>query len=64
MGRGVVLLAETSGSTGNAEWYTVVGGIIAVPIAIIGAVATLYTIRKTNLESRKILLDIEEKKIN
>lgn len=41
-----------------AEWWEVAGGIIAIPVALIGLVLTWVLIRKTNLESRKAELEI------
>jgi hypothetical protein len=58
---GVMLLAEASGSTANTGWWTSASGILAIPIAIIGVILTVFTIRKTNLESQKIQLEIREK---
>jgi len=40
------------------EWWEVAGGIIAIPVALIGLVLTWVLIRKTHLESRKTELEI------
>lgn len=45
-------------ATTPPEWYEIVGGIIAIPIAFIGAVYTILLIKKTRLESKKLELEI------
>jgi H+/gluconate symporter-like permease len=43
------------------QWWQVVSGIIAIPVALLGLIYTYYLIKKTNLESKKIQLEIAEK---
>ncbi len=45
-------------TTSPPELYEIVGGIIAIPIAMIGAAYTVSLIKKTRLESKKLELEI------
>jgi hypothetical protein len=42
-------------------WYKVVAGIVAIPASVIGLAVSYRLFRKTNLESRKLELEIDEK---
>jgi hypothetical protein len=55
-----VALAAEGGSTPE-PWYKVIAGIIAMPAAVIGLAVSYRLFRKTNLESRKLELEIGEK---
>lgn len=54
--------AAVEPSAAGEAWYKVVAGIIAIPAALIGLVVSFNMIRKTSLESRKLELEIEEKR--
>jgi hypothetical protein len=43
------------------QWYEVVAGIIAIPVALIGLVYSWFLIQKTRIEARKLELDVREK---
>lgn len=45
------------------EWWEVVAGILAIPVAVFGLVVAYVTVAKTRLESRKIELEIREKEL-
>lgn len=55
----VAMAAE--GATTPEPWYKVIAGIIAIPASIIGLAVSYRLFRKTNLESRKLELEIGEK---
>ena len=48
-------------TTGQEAWYKVATGVIAIPAAVIGLIVSINLIKKTNLESRKLELEIREK---
>lgn len=54
--------AAVEASAAGEAWYTVITGIIAIPAALIALVVSFNMIRKTSLESRKLELEIEEKR--
>ncbi|HEX4606767.1 MAG TPA: hypothetical protein VH092_01055, partial [Urbifossiella sp.] len=58
-----VWAAEGTGESrpAPAQWWQVLGGIIAVPTGLVGLVYTLMLIKKTRLEVRKTELEIKEK---
>jgi hypothetical protein len=43
------------------QWYEIIGGVLAIPATIIGVVYSYILLKKTNLESKKIQLEIKEK---
>lgn len=43
------------------HWWDIIGGILAIPVAIIGVAYSYVLIHKTRLESRKMELEIAEK---
>jgi len=43
------------------QWYEIIGGILAIPVTLIGIAYSYILIKKTKLESRKIDLEIREK---
>lgn len=43
------------------HWWEIIGGIIAIPVALIGIAYSYVLIKKTRLESRKMELEIAEK---
>lgn len=43
------------------QWYEIIGGVLAIPATIIGLAYSYILIKKTNLESKKIELEIREK---
>jgi hypothetical protein len=45
----------------HEPWYKVIAGIIAIPASVIGLAVSYRLFRKTNLESRKLELEIREK---
>ncbi len=45
----------------SPEWYEIVVGIISIPAGIFGLVYSFFIIKKVNLESKKIELEILEK---
>lgn len=54
--------AETASEATKApQWWEVVGGILAIPVAITGLAYSYVLIHKTRLESRKTELEIKEK---
>ena len=55
----LALAAETA--TKAPQWYEVVGGILAIPAAVLGLAYSYILIKKTRLESRKTELEIREK---
>jgi len=61
----VVCLAEGQARAPTSpepkHWWEIVGGIVAIPVALIGVVYSYVLIRKTRLESRKMELEICEK---
>lgn len=57
-----VLLASDS-TPKSPEWYEVVGGILAIPVAVLGLAYSYILIKKTRLESRKTELEIREKEL-
>lgn len=56
------ILAPTPGGavSQGLPWYQVVGGIIAIPVTLLGLVYTLAAIRKANVETQKVMLDIRK----
>ncbi len=57
-----VLMAEDN-LPKSPEWYEVIGGILAIPAAVLGLAYSYILIRKTRLESRKTELEIREKEL-
>lgn len=60
----VALPAVSLAAEGQATpepWYKVIAGIMAIPASIIGLAVSYRLFRKTNLESRKLELEIGEK---
>lgn len=56
---GTAAAAEASATT--EPWYKIIAGIVAIPASIIGLAVSYRLFRKTNLESRKLELEIDEK---
>ncbi len=56
---GLALAAEEGAK--QQQWWDVVGGILAIPAAILGLTYSYILIRKTRLEARKTELEIVEK---
>lgn len=55
----VVLASESTPRT--PQWYELVGGVLAIPAAVLGLAYSYILIKKTRLESRKTELEIREK---
>jgi hypothetical protein len=54
--------AFAQGGGGAPEpWYKIATGVIAIPAALIGLIFSYRLLRKTNLEARKLELEIQEK---
>jgi hypothetical protein len=56
---GRVLAAPASEA--QEPWYKILAGILAIPATVIGIAVSFRLVRKTNLESRKLELEIIEK---
>jgi hypothetical protein len=50
-----------SANVSQEPWYKIATGIIAIPAALLGLVFSYRLLRKTNLEARKLELEIQEK---
>lgn len=50
-----------SGSPASEPWYKIIVGVIGIPAALLGVMISYRLFRKTNLESRKLELEIQEK---
>jgi hypothetical protein len=52
---------EQSNNGQQPQWWEVASGIVAIPVALMGLAYSYILIKKTNLESKKIQLEIVEK---
>ena len=59
-----VILLQGVGEQKVPQWYERVTGIIAIPAAMVGCAYSYLLIRKTQLESRKLEIEISEKSTN
>jgi hypothetical protein len=61
----LIMVAPMSAADGSQApqfaWWQIAGGILAIPTAIVGLIYTIHLAKKTQLESRKIQLEILEK---
>lgn len=55
------ILFAAEGASKTPAWYEVIGGILAIPAAVLGLAYSYILIKKTKLESRKTELEIKEK---
>jgi hypothetical protein len=53
--------AQTGSAASQEPWYKIATGIIAIPAALVGLMFSYRLLRKTNLEARKLELEISEK---
>jgi hypothetical protein len=56
----VTAFAQAGGAS-QEPWYKITTGVIAIPAALVGLVFSYRVLRKTNLEARKLELEILEK---
>jgi hypothetical protein len=45
----------------SEPWYKIATGVIAIPTAMLGLLFSYRLLRKTNLETKKLQLEIDEK---
>mgnify|MGYP001827796085 CR=1 FL=1 len=58
---GAITPVEAQTGPDPKHWWEIIGGVIAIPVALIGIAYSYVLIRKTRLESRKMELEIAEK---
>lgn len=58
----LLVVAQQAQQGAPPPWWQVLGGILGLPTIAFTAVVTYRTIKKTGLESRKLELEIEEKR--